>query len=482
MPGKTLKLVAPPGFHLPDLNDLDPGLTADAPEEQRIETTYYDTPDLRLVRSGCSLRFRAPEGWRLTIGDRKLVLEGKPQAVPPLALRLLAAYRLGSELHPVARLSTWRHRVTLRDEQGAQALAVVDDEVSVLEGRRVAARFREVEVEAETRIDERVLETVHERLVANGAGNDGSVPKLVRALGPPAERPPDVRAPEVDPLSSAGEVLRAAIAGAAESLLAQDAALRLGDDPDAIRKVRVACRRLRSRIQAFSSLLDEEWTESITNELSWLADQLSAVRDLDVRAGRVRRLAEGLEGDQRPGLGLAELAASGAGEARKQLGQALDSERYLGLLQTVAEAATAPPVTGAHGALARDLLPKLAVPPWRKLRRAAGNLGPSPGGDELHRVRIRCKRARYAAEAVAQVIPEAGELATALDRVQTALGEHHDSATAQAWLREHAGSGRRAFAAGRMYELEAAAAAAAVKEFREAWQTANRRRLRKWME
>ena len=44
-------------------------------------------------------------------------------------------------------VSTWRRTVRLRDAEARLVAEVVDDEVSVLEGRRVAARFREVEVE-----------------------------------------------------------------------------------------------------------------------------------------------------------------------------------------------------------------------------------------------------------------------------------------------------------------------------------------------
>ena len=54
---------------------------------------------------------------------------------------LLPAYLRGSELVPVARLRTRREGIR------AQGAEIVDDNVAVLEGQRVARRFREVEVE-----------------------------------------------------------------------------------------------------------------------------------------------------------------------------------------------------------------------------------------------------------------------------------------------------------------------------------------------
>src|SRR5205823_13782515 len=66
---------------------------------------------------------------------------------PAAALEVVRAYVRKAVLVPVARLSTLRRRVRLLDESGARVAEVVDDEVSVRDGRRVAARFREIEVE-----------------------------------------------------------------------------------------------------------------------------------------------------------------------------------------------------------------------------------------------------------------------------------------------------------------------------------------------
>src|SRR5215475_5052938 len=64
------KYDAPESGRLPDLQDL-PGVDAVAqPVEHHLEATYFDTPELRLVRHGITLRRRtggADDGWHLKL-------------------------------------------------------------------------------------------------------------------------------------------------------------------------------------------------------------------------------------------------------------------------------------------------------------------------------------------------------------------------------------------------------------------------------
>lgn len=71
---REVKLSAAPGFHLPDLNGVVEDVAVTPVQEGRIETTYFDTADLRLARWGCSLRFRKGEGWTLKLPNRKSVV------------------------------------------------------------------------------------------------------------------------------------------------------------------------------------------------------------------------------------------------------------------------------------------------------------------------------------------------------------------------------------------------------------------------
>jgi inorganic triphosphatase YgiF len=152
---REVKLQAPAAFRLPDLGG--DGFAADEQEPLRLVTTYVDTPDLRIARWGCSLRHRNTEGWTVKLPATEEgsllvraehVFEGDdPRRLPVAAADLLRADVRGGELSPVARLRTLRRGVAVRDELGRPVAVVTDDEVSVMDGRRVASRFRELEVE-----------------------------------------------------------------------------------------------------------------------------------------------------------------------------------------------------------------------------------------------------------------------------------------------------------------------------------------------
>jgi CHAD domain-containing protein len=131
---------------------------------------------------------------------------------------------------------------------------------------------------------------------------------------------------------------------------------------------------------------------------------------------------------------------------------------------------------------ALKVLPPLAAGPWRRLRSAVRQLPDPPTDPELHRIRILAKRARYAAEAVAPVVGSAAlAFARAAAKLQTILGEHQDSVTAQAWLRSARISGRRAFVAGELIAMEHIAAEDARARWPKVWKSLDRKQLREWM-
>src|SRR5690242_16663591 len=201
---REVKLAVTPAFRLPDLDDVAAAVETSPVDERRLETVYYDTPDLRLARWNCNLRLRQGEGWTLklpttsegpTLTRRELEFPGGGGRPPEAAVALIIAYVRRSTLVPVASLSTLRRRVQLKNREGAVLAEVVDDDVSVIQGLRVQSRFREVEVELRDPSAERLLDPILARLRGAGAGDEDQASKLVRALGARA-----TAAPEVDPI------------------------------------------------------------------------------------------------------------------------------------------------------------------------------------------------------------------------------------------------------------------------------------------
>jgi CHAD domain-containing protein len=452
--------------------------------------------ELREARTLAQHRRHAPwiaqTGWTLKLppGKDGAVLERDeltyPGGIKPpdAALEVVRAYVRHSSLVPVARLSTVRKRVRLVDPSGTRVAEVVDDEVSVRDGRRVAARFREIEVEAsgENSVDGIITQLVTKLRVA-GAGAPDPTPKHIRALGPRAIEPPEVAPEPLLPAPAARDVIKFAISDSVGALLQHDPLVRTSRDPEAVHQARVATRELRSNLRTFGPLLDLEWAEPLRTELGWIAASLGAVRDREVLLERLRDRAKSLPStDNRSADALLQNLEKEIDGLRKTLATDLDSERYVDLVERLVDAAHNPTTVPEADQPGSALLPALATKPWRRLRAAVRQLHVNPADTDLHRIRILAKRARYAAEAVSPVAgPEAAAFAKAAAKLQTVLGEHQDSVTAQAWLRAAKVTGRRAFVAGELIALERIAAEESRRQWTGIWASLDRKKLRDWM-
>ncbi|MDQ3354937.1 MAG: CHAD domain-containing protein, partial [Actinomycetota bacterium] len=109
---------------------------------------------------------------------------------------------------------------------------------------------------------------------------------------------------------------------------------------------------------------------------------------------------------------------------------------------------------------------------------------PDGADEELHQVRIRAKRCRYAAEVAALAVGKpAKQLARAVADLQDVLGEHQDAVVAEAWLRSvaHELTPGEALVAGQLIAGQRKIAARSRGSWPEAWDRASRRKLRGWL-
>jgi CHAD domain-containing protein len=259
-----------------------------------------------------------------------------------------------------------------------------------------------------------------------------------------------------------------------------DPGVRLGDDPEELHQLRVTTRRLRALLRAARPMLVREWSEPLRAELKWLGGVLGPARDLDVLIQHLWDEADALPAEERRAIGRAvavlERERDEAGEA---LREAMDSERYLELLAAVERAARAPHV------VSRDVsLSDIASGEFRKLRRATKKLPGDPSDDELHAVRIKGKRARYAAElAEGAVGKKATRFIDKAKDLQDAIGEHQDSVVAEERLRQLRRSARgasTAFVLGQLVERQQGRRERARREWPGAWRKLRRRGRKAW--
>jgi CHAD domain-containing protein len=112
-------------------------------------------------------------------------------------------------------------------------------------------------------------------------------------------------------------------------------------------------------------------------------------------------------------------------------------------------------------------------------------LGDSPSDEELHEIRIRTKRVRYAADAVVPVVGRSARgLARAAAGLQEVLGDVNDAVVAARWLDEwaaQAGDGEASRAAQGLAGAERADAADRRVRWRSAWEKLAAPELRSWM-
>ena len=305
-------------------------------------------------------------------------------------------------LGQVARLLTQRRRVELRDETGRKLAELDDDVVSVMDGRRLAARFRQVEFEVDAAASEVLIVEVLNRLTLAGAVAGDDRPKVVRALGPRASLGPDVVVPELGPKATVSAVVSAAIATGLTRIVRHDPGVRLGDDPEHVHQARVGTRRLRSDLRTFRQLLDPDWAGPIRDELGWLGAALGEVRDADVLTGRLRSQLRALpDVDARPSAALLRRLAIQRDAARGRMLEALNSQRYVTLLEGLARAAADPPLAHPAPVLA-------AVTPSQR-----GRQRQSPGASPI---RIRIAGPPHAVSYDAAAAAGEAEVPTAVSR------------------------------------------------------------------
>jgi CHAD domain-containing protein len=384
-------------------------------------STYHDTPDGRFARTGVALRRRVENGlsiWEVELpeapGEVAFSEPGGPTEPPPLVADLLRGLLRERELVEVANLQT-RRSVEDASEDGK-----VHDEVEVLEDRRVVERF-----DVEGLPKDPGLRVVQRHGRSKAPGKQSALPHL-----------------------------QMMIRRQYEEILAHDPGTRLGSDPEALHKMRVAVRRLRAFLRVASPILDRAWTDELRAELKWVGRALGAVRDHDVLLIHVRGQAETLPSTDVAALGLIVEAIERQREtSREEMLEALSSPRYLELLGRVELAGETPHWNGK-----RRSVRKLAAKEFMKLERAIKALDPAPSDTELHRLRVRGKRARYAGElAEAAVGKKARRFVDRAKNVQDVLGEHQDAVVADERVRELAlsrSNPQLALVAGRLVERQ----------------------------
>jgi CHAD domain-containing protein len=460
------KYDVPEGFELPSLTGSAGIRSAGTAETHDLDATYFDTDELSLMRNRRTLRRRTgghDAGWHLKTpaeaGSRRehrLPL-GTSNGEVPLELRKqVRAIIRRRPLQPVAELRTRRIETPLKDESGRTLALVAQDRVTaVVDGEE--QHWQEIEVELVDG-DAKVLDAVERKLFAAGARAAAGPSKVARALGDRAPVPDPQGKIKINPVLRYAKQQR-------DDLTRFDPGVRRGEG-EAVHKLRVATRRLRSCLKTFKRTFGD--ADEVRDELKWLAGLLGEVRDGQVLSGKL------LEGVEFPDVAARVREHLGAQVERGQaaLDEALESERYLALLDRIDRLV--------------DGTPRVENDPLRRVRRdleKADDLldqALAAGKDhELHEARKAYKRARYAVEVFE---PTAGrpakQLVGALTDLQDVLGAHQDSVVARELLEQW---GSDSFHFGILWARQEQVGRETYAQLPVVVETSRKRKLRKWL-
>lgn len=498
-----MKLDAGPDFILPDLSGTIAGATVSVVPPRHLAAAYYDTEDLRLARSGITVRYRtdrpagsrsrAPGTWTVKLpaaaglgqlARDEIDVTAPAGAIPAEVAALVKAHTRSAPLGKVAQLDTKpRQPVRLDAADGTPLVEVVLDDV-IVDG---TPRFRQVEAELAAGADPAVLAGVVERLLAAGATPAAPVSKLVQALGPRAKAPPDVVVGRRRRRMSVADAVQAAVAQAVLDLLRHDPYIRSAGDDAAVAQAFATTGRLLAVLDILQPFLKPAWRRAVEPELCWLAGALGAAREADAVGRQVRQHALRLPAADQPGVeALLARADHDRAAARAGLRRALDAARYIRLLDALAAAAHAPPVTAkAPGQKAADAIAPIARTALARLRAGASDDAsgvPAVAGAAVDR---QIEQVRAAVDAAGLAGGDAAtELLDALAEVADVLGRHQEAIATEAWLRS--GPSRRpaseALAAGQLLAALRAEQEEAGRRLAKAWRRAGKPRLSAWLD
>ena len=491
--GRGLRLEVPTTFSPEPLEDLDAAAAVITEPARRLRTTHWDTADLRLARWGVALDYSSDPGWVLRLpatgegmaapDGAELHFDGGPERPPEQAMHLVRVYSRHTPIELVARLVTQTVETVLIDGEGAVLMRLIDDTVSVFSGPRITQRFREIDLFSE---NGQLLDLIATRYQAAGAQPARQRALVARALGLVGTPPPEIGSVTLGGAATAGDVVRRSLSTSVIRLLRHDPGVRLGIDAEDVHQARVATRRLRSDLRTFRPLLDADWAEALRDDLRWLGGERGRVRDAEVLRDRLRSAAGTLPADdRRPALAVVAPLGAQVGAARRHLLSAMDTDHYIEAIDHLVVAARAPVLTEMAALPAREVLPGLVRKPWRSLKSGAlGARGDVPD-EQLHDLRIRAKRCRYAAEAAAAATGKnAAKFAREVAALQEVLGELHDAVVAEAWLRDRSSAPRvhetALFAAGELVAQQRDAAARARAGWPAVWKRVDEGWSRAW--
>lgn len=421
-----------------------PGGRQQTQAQADLVSTYFDTPKQKLRRYGLSLRVRrngqkyiqtvksASDG-RFGRGEWEAEVESNS---PDLAkadgspLEELVSRRLNRKLKPVFQTSV--HRITLPINRGGSEIELAIDRGKISVGRR-SIPVEELELELRRGEPRDLFE------VANAIAHKTEAELYLRSK---SERGYDLASRscnsavfaqpvKVDRHMRASEAFRTIARSTIRHFSGNADAVR-NHDAEGVHQMRVGLRRLRAVISLFSRILVSARAESVKRELKWLTRELAPARELDVFLKETIRPAAANSAPRRGIRAIEEEFVARRAQALERARTAVSGKRFRMLLLDVTEwVEREDSISGGADIPIRKFAAKLLRRRVRNVRREAENLE-RLSDRARHKLRIKAKKLRYAAEFFEALFPgkrrrkRLAKLVKHAQAIQDALGSLND--------------------------------------------------------
>lgn len=324
------------------------------PTTHKLLSIYYDTPDLKLLDAGISLRVRHISGrWIQTIkatGSSSVGLHQRMEwedtiasehldftkILDPKLIKLFDDRKLRDMLMPIFQTEVQRDEWQLAFDNGDQVELALD--LGQLIADQNHEPITEIELELKGGKVGRLFDLALE-LLKDIPLTIENTSKAQRGYAYYCSKPPTILNARPPKLKKDTNVQSAFKQIAWECILQlqgnQDMVLH-GADVEGVHQMRVALRRLRSAFSVFRNILGGEDSVTLLAEISWLADTLGKARDLDVFVTQTLPIIIAQFKEHQGLLKLRDKAIVAKVEAYNELRTTLSSQRYQHLLLKLA--------------------------------------------------------------------------------------------------------------------------------------------------
>ncbi|WP_173581752.1 CYTH and CHAD domain-containing protein [Acetobacter musti] len=444
-----LKLLFPPDARV--LIERHPVLKAAVlpPQAKHLVTTYYDTPDLALSRTGLSLRVRRTGKDRVQTlksqGAEDGLASGRGEWEWPVKadtpdLRLLAEIPASvmrsfpaGDVKPVW-VSDIHWTAWLLRYESATVELVIDEGVVRADGGEVPVREMELELKEGPVGALYGLALEMQYTLPLRLGVETKAARGYRLLTGALPEAVHVQKPAAGKKTTAQDGFRSVV-GACLSALAGNLPAAETGEPEGIHQMRVANRRLRAVLRLFADHLEASVAGVFEDELRRIGRELGEARDRDVfcletlpatfpdgQSEEWRRLLMDAAMEKRTG-------------AHEQLREELEGPALTALVLSLAAWAEGQPFSGAGASVTEplsDVAPVLLDKMARRVRRRGRHID-RLSMEELHSLRKALKRLRYSADCCTGLYPHrtVKSWLKHCRHLQALLGEINDAVVSQ---------------------------------------------------